>query len=164
MSADFILSSQRRWVCADGMSPLTSSLNFLSLLPSPGYIKLNDRFARCCRFPKVFKENRLTDRPRQCWSALRQWRKEGREEGRKGGREGKPVIIRQEETYTVWYFIGNSSFSGKAIESTEESNTGRYCSVWWWVGVAFIHLTLWWEHIHFWWSSFWRKPVFTLQN
>lgn len=39
---------------------------FLLFCPSTGYIKLNDRFARYCRFPKVCKKNELTDRPRQC--------------------------------------------------------------------------------------------------
>ena len=121
MSADFIHSKQGKSAYADCVSPLIHSPRLPSFLPSTGYIKLNDRFVRCCRFPKVCKKNRLTDQPRQSWVHYdnEEGRKEGRERGREAEREGKPVIGRQEETYTVWSFIGNSSFSGKKWRARE---------------------------------------------
>ena len=85
MSADFIHSKQGKSAYADCVSPLIHSPRLPSFLPSTGYIKLNDRFVRCCRFPKVCKKNRLTDRPRQSW--VHYDNEEGRKEGKEGGRQ-----------------------------------------------------------------------------
>jgi hypothetical protein len=75
----FAYLSQRKGGHANSMSPLIHSLH-LPLLLSPGYIKLNRRFNRCCRFPKVCKKNRLFDRPDNA-ECIKTMRKEGREGG-----------------------------------------------------------------------------------